>query len=33
MNGAPKQAEKVGTGSVTPVSAPARFEVNPERKW
>ena len=31
-NGAPKQAEKVGCGSVTPISVPASFAVKPERK-
>ena len=30
-NGAPKQAENVGCGSVTPISVPASFAVNPER--
>lgn len=33
MNGAPKHAEKVGVGSVTPSSVPATFAVNPDRKW
>ena len=33
MNGAPKQVEKVGCGSVTPRSVPATLEVKPERKW
>src|SRR5690606_8553496 len=33
MNGAPKQVENVGCGSVTPRSVPATFEVKPERKW
>ena len=31
MNGAPKQVENVGCGSVTPISVPASFAVNPER--
>ena len=30
-NGAPKHVEKVGCGSVTPISVPASFEVKPER--
>ena len=29
----PKQAEKVGVGSVTPRSVPASFAVNPDKKW
>ncbi len=33
MKGAPKQVEKVGSGSVTPRSVPATLEVKPERKW
>ena len=32
-NGAPKQAEKVAEGSVTPRSVPATLAVYPERKW
>ncbi len=32
-NAAPKQAEKVGVGSVTPRSVPASLAVKPERKW
>src|SRR5574344_1841089 len=31
-NAAPKQAEKVGVGSVIPRSVPASFAVKPERK-
>ena len=31
MNGAPKHVENVGCGSVTPISVPASFAVNPER--
>ena len=31
-NAAPKQAEKVGVGSVMPRSVPASLAVNPERK-
>jgi hypothetical protein len=31
-NGAPKQVENVGCGSVTPISVPASFAVKPERK-
>ena len=31
MNGCPKHVEKVGCGSVTPISVPASFAVNPER--
>ena len=31
--GAPKQAEKVAVGSVTPRSVPATLAVYPERKW
>ena len=34
MNGAPKQVEKVGCGSLPrPFSVPATLAVNPERKW
>jgi hypothetical protein len=33
MNGAPKQAEKVGRGSSMPTSVPATLLVKPERKW
>jgi len=32
-NASPKQAEKVGCGSVTPRSVPASLAVNPDRKW
>src|SRR6266705_7049139 len=32
-NGAPKQAENVAFGSVTPRSVPATLAVYPERKW
>ena len=32
MNGPPKQAEKVASGSVTPTSVPASLEVKPT-KW
>ena len=32
MKGAPKQVEKVGTGSVTPTSVPGVLEVKPDRK-
>src|SRR5207245_7842903 len=32
-NGAPKQAEKVAFGSVTPRSVPATLAVYPDRKW
>ena len=31
-NACPKQAENVGVGSVIPLSVPASFAVNPERK-
>ncbi len=31
MKGAPKHVENVGCGSVTPISVPASFAVNPER--
>ena len=31
-NAAPKQAEKVGVGSVIPRSVPASFAVNPDKK-
>ncbi len=31
--GAPKQALKLGWGSVIPRSVPATFAVYPERKW
>ena len=31
MNGAPKHVENVGCGSLTPISVPASFAVNPER--
>ena len=31
-NGAPKQVENVGCGSLTPISVPASFDVKPERK-
>ena len=30
--GSPKQVEKVGTGSVTPISVPATLLVKPETK-
>ena len=33
MNGAPKQVEKVASGSVTPISVPATRAVYPDRKW
>ena len=33
MNGAPKHAENVATGSVMPRSVPATFAVYPEMKW
>ena len=33
MNGAPKQAENVASGSVTPISVPATFAVYPLMKW
>ena len=33
MKGAPKQVEKVGSGSVTPRSVPATLDVKPLRKW
>ena len=32
MNGPPKQAEKVASGSVTPTSVPASLEVKPVTK-
>src|SRR5574341_1165160 len=32
-NGAPKHAENVSLGSVTPRSVPATLAVYPERKW
>src|SRR3546814_16882921 len=32
MNGPPTQAEKVASGSVTPISVPATLAVSPERK-
>ena len=32
LNGAPKQVEKVGVGSVTPRSVPATFDVKPDKK-
>ncbi|CSA27963.1 Uncharacterised protein [Vibrio cholerae] len=32
-NAAPKQAEKVGVGSVMPRSVPASLAVKPDKKW